>query len=388
MQKSERFEALDVLRGLTMVIMALDHSRDFFALNYVYFAPTNIDITNIEVFFTRWITHFAAPTFMFLAGIGLFFASARRTKSELAYLAITRGFWLIFLEFTLVGFFWAFSTDFIYHPKIAVLFAIGVSMIFMGLLVYLPKYLIATIAITMVLGHNFFDGISPESFGSYSWVWNLIHSPGNFYIGGIEIRVIYPFVPWIGVMALGYIFGPVTKMKRVNRKKIFLITGLSLIIFGFLLRFTNIYGDPMLWQSYDSIETTIMSFLNFTKYPPSLIYLSVFIGFSIILMYLFDRDLGKWSQPLKNFGQAPFFFYIIHIPILHLGGVILALIVFGNASWLFEAPLGHSPEGYSYSSELLPTYIAWIIVVIALYYPSKWFAEIKQRRKDWWLSYL
>ncbi len=386
--KSERFVALDVLRGLTMVIMALDHSRDFFSLGYVYFAPTDIYLTNLEVFFTRWITHFAAPTFIFLAGIGLFFASSRRTKGELAYLAISRGVWLIFLELTLVGFFWSFNAEFIYHPKIAVLFAIGISMIAMGLLIYLPKYIIGIIAFIMIFGHNTLDAVSPEFFGSYSHIWHLVHEAGNFYIGEIQVRVIYPFVPWIGVMATGYLFGPVTKMPRKIRKKIFLLTGSSLVIFGLILRFTNLYGDPTLWIQSESLEHSIMSFFNFTKYPPSLIYLSVLIGMAMILMNFFDRDLGKWSHPLKDFGQAPFFFYILHIPILHIGGIILALSFFGEAHWLFGAPLLESPEGLSYGSELIPTYIAWILVVILLYYPSRWFAGLKKRRKDWWLSYL
>ncbi|MBL0708694.1 MAG: DUF1624 domain-containing protein [Sulfurimonas sp.] len=386
--KKERFVALDVLRGLTMVIMALDHSRDFFALGFVYYAPTDIDLTNLGVFFTRWITHFAAPVFMFLAGIGLFFASGRRSKNELAYLAISRGVWLIFLELTLVGFFWAFSPEFIYHPKVAVLFAIGISMIFMGFLIYLPKYLIAIIALTLVFGHNLLDPISAESFGSYSWVWNLLHSPGSFYIGDIEVKVVYPFIPWIGVMALGFLFGPVTKMSREKRKKIFLYTGLALLAFGLVLRYTNIYGDPALWREYATFSSTMMSFLNFTKYPPSLIYLSVFIGIAMILISLFDRDLGSWSNPLRDFGQVPFFFYVIHIPLLHLGGIALATLVFGDASWLFGVPLGHSPEGFSYASQLAPTYIAWVLALVLLYYPSRWFADLKKKRKDWWLSYL
>ena len=387
-EKSERFIALDILRGLTMVIMALDHSRDFFALGYVYFAPTDINLTNLEVFFTRWVTHAAAPIFIFLAGIGLFFASKRRTKSELAYLAISRGVWLIFLELTLIGFFWAFNTDFIYHPKIAILFVIGICMIFMGFLIYLPKYLIAIIAIGMILGHNALDNITPEYFNSYEWVWYLLHSPGSFYIGSIEIRVVYPFIPWIGVMALGYIFGPITKMARQKRKKIFLLSGFSLLILGFILRYSNLYGELTPWQLYDSFNLTLMSFLNFTKYPPSLIYLSIFIGLAMVMMSLFDRDLGAWSKPLKEFGAAPFFFYILHIPIFHLGGIILAYITFGDAHWLFGAPLLNSPKDYSYGYELIPTYVAWFLVVFALYYPSKWFGELKKRRKDWWLSYL
>ena len=387
-KKTERFVALDVLRGLTMVIMALDHSRDFFALSWIYYAPTDIAITNLEVFFTRWITHFAAPTFIFLAGIGLYFASGRRTKTELATLAISRGIWLIFLELTLVGFFWAFTPEFIYSPKVAVLFVIGVCMIFMGLLIYLPKPLIAIIAIVMIFGHNALDSITPESFGAYGWVWQLIHVKGSFYIGEIEVRVIYSFIPWVGVMAAGYLFGPITKMAREVRKKIFLSTGVVLLISALLLRYTNLYGDLIPWSHYETFEQTFMSFLNFTKYPPSLIYLGVFMGIAMILMSLFDRDLGSWSNPLRDFGQAPFFFYIIHIPLLHLGGIVLAYIVFGEAGWLFGAPLGESPQGFSYGVELLPTYIAWVLVVIALYYPSRWFSQLKQKREDWWLSYL
>jgi uncharacterized membrane protein len=386
--KKERFVALDVLRGLTMVIMALDHSRDFFALSWVYYAPTDLALTNLEVFFTRWITHFAAPVFIFLAGIGLFFASGRRTKNQLASLAISRGLWLIFLELTLVGFFWSFNDEFLSSPKVAVLFTIGISMICVGFLIYLPKILIAVIAVGMILGHNLLDGITPESFGAYSWVWMLLHSPGNFYIGTIEVRVVYPFIPWIGLMALGYIFGPVTKLPRVKRKKIFLFTGLGLLVFGLLLRYSNVYGDLIPWQIYEDFDKTFMSFLNFTKYPPSLIYLSVLLGIAMILMSLFDRDLGKWSNPLRDFGQVPFFFYVLHIPLLHLAGIAFANFTFGDASWLYGAPIKNSPEGLSYPYELLPTYIAWFGTLLVLYYPSKWFAQLKKERKDWWLSYL
>ena len=386
--KTQRFVALDLLRGLTIIIMALDHSRDFFALSWVYYAPTDLALTNMEVFITRWITHFAAPTFKFLAGIGLYFASARRTKNQLAYLAISRGIWLIFLELTLVGFFWSFNSEFLTSPKVAVLFAIGVSMICVGFLIYLPKYLIAIVAITMLLGHNLLDGIQAEQFGEYAWAWMLLHSPGNFFIGDIEVRVVYPFIPWIGVMALGYLFGPATKKPREERKKIFMYTGISFLVFGLILRYFNFYGDSVLWEQNISLELSIMSFLNVTKYPPSLIYLSILIGIAMILMSLLDRELGSWSNPLRNIGQVPFFFYVVHIPILHLSGILFALYLFGDASWLFGAPLQQSPEEYHYEYKLLPTYIAWFLAILVLYYPSKWFASLKQKRKDWWLSYL
>ena len=386
--KKERFEALDMLRGLTMVIMALDHARDFFALGFVLGAPTNLDFTNMEVFLTRWITHFAAPTFIFLAGIGLFFASGRRSKFELATLAFTRGLWLIFLELTIVGFFWSFSSDFVYQPKIGVLFAIGVCMIAMAGLIYLPKWLIAFIAVVMILGHNFFDGVSAESFGTFAWVWQLLHVRSSVYIRSIELRIISPFIPLIGVMALGYLFGPVTKLPRVERKQIFLFTGVALVVFALILRYWNIYGDSTLWSMQTTLELSIISFLNFTKYPASLIFLSLFLGVAMILMSLLDRELGKWSHPLRDVGQVPFFFYILHIPILHIAGIALALFVFGDASWLFRAELAPTPQGYSYGFELLPTYVAWIGVVVLLYYPSRWFAQLKARRKDWWLSYL
>lgn len=388
MVKSERFEALDMLRGLAIIIMALDHARGFFGLGFVLSAPTNLDLTNMEVFITRWITHFAAPTFIFLAGIGIFFASGRRTKSELAMLAFSRGVWLIFLELTLVGFFWSFSSDFIYQPKIGVLFVIGVCMIAMAGLIYLPKFLIAFIAAVMILGHNFFDGVQAESFGAFAWVWQVLHVNSSIYIGSIELRVIYPFIPWIGVMAMGYLFGPATKLPRVQRKKIFLFWGLALLVFGLVLRYFNVYGDSAQWSMQETLELSIISFLNFTKYPVSLIYLSLFLGFAMILMSTLDRELGKWSYPLRYVGQAPFFFYILHIPILHIAGVALALFTFGDADWLFRAVLGPTPQEYSYGYELLPTYIAWVGVVVLLYLPSRWFAQLKTRRKDWWLSYL
>ena len=386
--KKERFEALDMLRGLTIMIMALDHARDFFALGFVLSSPTDLDVTNMEVFLTRWITHFAAPTFIFLAGIGLFLASARRSKYELATLAFSRGIWLIFLELTLVGFFWSFSSDFIYQPKIGVLFVIGICMIAMAGLIYLPRYFIVFIAVVMILGHNFFDGVSASIFGTFAWIWQLLHVQGSIYLGSIELRVVYPFIPWIGVMAFGYLFGPATKLPRVQRKQTFLFWGLALLVVGFALRYWNIYGDGTEWSMQETLELSVISFLNFTKYPVSLIYLSVFLGIAMILMSLLDRELGKWSHPFRDVGQVPFFFYILHIPILHIAGVGLALLTFGDADWLFKAVLGPTPKEYSYGYELLPTYLAWIGVVVLLYFPSRWFAQLKARRKDWWLSYL
>lgn len=386
--KKERFEALDLLRGLTMVIMALDHSRSFFSMGFILSAPLDLSVTNIAVFLTRWITHFAAPTFMFLAGIGLYFASARRTKNELAFLAFSRGLWLILLELTLVGFFWSFSIDFYYKPKVGVLFAIGISMIVMAGLIYLPKWTIALIVITMILGHNTLDNITPETFGKLAWVWQLLHVPGSFYVGLFEVQVIYPFIPWIGVMAFGYIIGPIVKKPKSERKRLFLQIGIFLILAATVLRVFNIYGDPSLWSIENSVEYTIMSFLNFTKYPPSLIYLSYMLGFAMVLMCFFDRPMKKWSYPFQVLGRVPFLFYVLHIPLLHLGGIILAMIVFGNADWLLQSPIGPTPQGLSYRVDLLPTYLGWILVVWMLYYVCRWFAEIKANRKDWWLSYL
>jgi len=386
--KKKRFEALDVLRGLTMVIMALDHSRDFLALGQVFSQPLNINLTTLDIFLTRWVTHFAAPTFMFLAGIGLYFASRRRTKKELAFLAYSRGLWLIFLELTVVGFFWTFSPDFFTHPKIAVLFAIGVSMICFSFLVYLPKYAIAIIALLLIFGHNAFDAVQAEKLGAFGWIWHLLHEPGTITLFGIKIRVVYPFIPWIGVMAAGYLFGPVVGFEQERRKKIFLSLGLTLLALGTFLRVSNLYGDPIHFDVYNTFSMTIMSFLNVTKYPPSLIYLCFMLGLAMLLMYFFDRPMGKISNILQVYGRVPFFFYILHIPVLHIFGVIVAFYHFGNADWLFGAPVQEGPNDWTqYQYQLLPTYLGWILVLWLLYYPSKWFGDLKSRRNDWWLSY-
>jgi len=305
--------------------------RDFLALGQVFSQPLNINLTTLDIFLTRWITHFAAPTFIFLAGIGLYFASRRRTKKELAFLAYSRGLWLIFLELTVVGFFWVFSPDFFAQPKIAVLFAIGVSMIFFSFLVYLPKYAIAIIALLLIFGHNAFDGVQAAKLGNFGWIWHLLHEPGTITLFGIQIRVIYPFIPWIGVMAAGYLFGPVVSFDQKRRKKIFLSLGLSLLALGSLLRITNLYGDSNHFDVYNTLSMTVISFLNVTKYPPSLIYLCFILGLAMLLMYAFDRPLGKISNILQVYGKVPFFFYILHIPILHIFGVIVAYYHFGNA---------------------------------------------------------
>ncbi|QSH41807.1 heparan-alpha-glucosaminide N-acetyltransferase domain-containing protein [Lentisphaerota bacterium ZTH] len=383
-----RFLALDTLRGLCMIVMALDHARDFFSLGYVSSSPTDLAVTTPMVFFTRWITHIAPATFVLLAGMGIFFAGRRRTRKELAILCLTRGFWLVLLDQTLIHFYWSFSYN-AHYLSFSVLWAIGISMIAMAGLIYLPRKWVAVIAGIMILGHNALDGICPEAFGPFRLLWGILHVSGVQTYGEYNFNVFYPVIPWIGVMAAGYLLGRVTQFECEFRRKFFLRSGILLIIAGVIIRSINIYGDLHPWSIQKTPLYTFLSFLNVTKYPPSLVFLLFFLGISMVLLCLLDRHWGSWIKPVKIFGEVPFFFYILHLPLYHIGGMLLALACFGKANWMlgYYAPK-ISPEGLSYIPSLLPTYVGWICGLLIIYPLCKKFAKLKVTKRSWWISYL
>ena len=377
-----RVGSIDLLRGLVMIIMALDHTRDFFSAGG--FNPR--DVSEAALFLTRWVTHFCAPTFIFLAGISAYLYAAKgRTRAELSQYLLSRGLWLVLIEFTLVRFGWTFSLRFD-HLVVQVIFAIGASMIALSLLVYLPRWAIGSIGLIMIGGHDALDGLRAEQLGSAAPLWHFLHQPGlTDGNSGLPIFVLYPLVPWVGVMAAGYTLGPVFTWKRAARVRELFALGVAAIVGFILLRATNLYGDPSPWVAQDTFLASVLSFINCEKYPPSLLYLSMTLGPALILAALLEKARGQVADWIATFGRAPFFYYVVHIFLIHALAVLFALATIGEAGWLFGPSSAHRPEGYGL--DLPGIYAVWVVVVVSLYPLCRWFAALKRRRTEWWWSY-
>ena len=373
-----RLNSIDFLRGLVMIVMALDHTRDFFAAD----GFNSRDLTEPALFLTRWITHFCAPTFILLAGISAFLYGAKRKTSEVSRYLFTRGCWLVLIEFTVVRFGWTFSFK-IDYLVLQVIFAIGVSMITLAALVRLPRWAIAAVGLALIAGHNLFDGIKAEQLGAAAPIWHLLHQPGAIDLaGGFKLFVLYPVIPWIGVMAAGYALGPLFRLDRETRvRRLFAIGALITVGFVFL-RAINLYGDPAPWAMQNEAVATILSFINCEKYPPSLLYLAMTLGPALMLLAVSDGAQGTIAGWITTFGRVPLFYYITHIYLLHATAILFAWITIGGA--VFAAI--HKPDGYGLG--LAGIYTVWVAVVILLYPLCRWFAAIKGRRTEWWWSYL
>lgn len=374
---ANRIVSVDLLRGAIMIVMALDHVRDFFMV--VPYQPEDLDKSNIALFLTRWITHFCAPTFFLLAGTGIGLTLIRgRTVAEASRFLLTRGLWLVFLEFTVVAIGWRF--EFALIPIIPlVIWALGVSMIALALLIRLPSTAIIAIALIMIGGHNLLDGIKPETFGAFSPLWTVLHVQAPI---GDDIFIGYPLIPWIGVMALGFALADVYRWD-VDRRRRFLLRAGTAATLGFIvLRATNLYGDAQPWSTQPTGVMTVASFLNASKYPPSLLYLLMTLGPMLIVLALLERAKGTVARWITVYGRVPFFYYILHIYLIHTLAVILARLQGSSAPAMFG-------EGTQWPGVGLGgVYLAWVVTILLLYFPCRWFAGLKARRKDWWLSYL
>ncbi len=385
-----RLDQLDLLRGAVMILMALDHVRDFFSRDALQFDPTDLSQTTGALFLTRWITHFCAPVFVFLAGTGAFLSLGRgKTKGELSWFLLTRGAWLVLLELTLVNSSWSFGFD-PHFFFLQVIWAIGWSMIALAGLLHLPFLGVAAVGILMIVLHNLLDGLQPAAFGSWSGIWKVLHVQGAVSpAANYTWFVAYPLIPWIGVLAAGFCFGAIMKRERAERRRILLGLGLGLMGVFLLLRFSNFYGDPRPWSAQGSALFTVFSFLNCEKYPPSLLYLLMTLGPAMLLLAVFDRELGAWSRPIIVFGRVPLFYYLLHLPLIHGLAVALSYVQHGNARGIWNGPLfgpaSSFPENYGYS--IIGVYLVWFLVIFLLYWPCRWFAGLKQRRRDVWLSY-
>ena len=377
-----RIDSIDLVRGLVMVMMALDHVRDFFAPGG--FNPR--DVTEPALFMTRWITHFCAPVFVFLAGTSAFLYSTRgRTTQELSRFLLTRGIWLVLIELTLVRLAWTFSFDLSYFFS-QVIFAIGASMIALSMLVFLPRGAIAAIALVLIAGHNLLDPIKAEMFGAAAPVWNFLHEPAFLQFGSVKWFAVYPLIPWIGVMAAGYALGPVFTLDRATRTRWLVGLGAAAVVAFVLLRAGNLYGDPAPWRAQAGVGATILSFINCEKYPPSLLYLAMTIGPALLLLATVERARGPLAEWITTYGRVPFFYYVSHIFLIHALAVLFAWTSGVATDWLFGPFPADKPNGYGLT--LPGVYAVWLVVVVALYPLCKWFADVKRRRSDWWLSYL
>jgi uncharacterized membrane protein len=383
---ASRIVSVDILRGLVMVVMALDHVRDYWSLTG--FDPLDLTQTTPQLFFTRWITHFCAPVFVFLSGASawLYRSHKNASRSELARFLLTRGLWLVLIEITLVSWSW----QFIYQVVILqVIWAIGWSMIALAALVYLPLPAILAVGLAMIFGHNLLDPIAPERFGSLSWLWIALHVSKfvPLTIGWpTGVADVYPLVPWIGVMATGYAFGALLELPRARRDRLLVTIGLGAAVAFVAIRALNVYGDPQPWSVQErGALYTVLSFVNTTKYPPSLQYLLMTLGPAIALIPALERWRGGVARVFETFGRVPFFYYVIHVPLVHASARAWYWIAFdAPRAALFDR--AQWPAGYEPS--LLRAYAVWAVTVFLLYWPSRWFMELRRRRRDWWLSYL
>jgi uncharacterized membrane protein len=382
--KRVRLESIDLLRGVIMIVMALDHVRDFFGNSGLN--PTDPTTTTVPLFFTRWITHFCAPVFFLLTGTGAYLSLRKRSKTELSRFLFTRGLWLIFLELTVVRCFgWQFNFDY-QLTLVMVLWALGWSMIVLSILVYLPAWIVAAFGVLMIATHNLLDSVQ-----SSNPLWIILHSQ-SFIVNhpGRVIFVGYPLIPWIGVTAAGYGLGQIYSWPSARRTAFLLRLGVAVTAGFLVLRFINVYGNPFPWTAQSTPVRTMLSFLNTTKYPPSLLYLMMTLGPALLLLWVFDGGTPQWLRPALAIGKVPMFYYLLHIPLIHLIAVAVCYARYGQVYWMFESPTLAQfpitkPPGWGYSLPIV--YLVWACVVLALYPLCHWFAGLKQRRGDAWLSY-
>jgi uncharacterized membrane protein len=366
-----------------MVLMALDHVRDF--VTNVRFQPEDLARGTAALFATRWVTHFCAPTFFLLAGVGIGLMMQRgKTPAEMSRYLVARGFWLLVLELVITPIGWRFSFQLL--PAFAlVLWALGWSMIVMAALVHLPRAIVAAIALLMIGGHNLLDNIQPAAFGAFAPLWHVLHVPG-FVIPGI-LFIAYPLVPWIGVMALGYLIADLYRWEASRRRRFLISCGAAAVGLFIVLRALNGYGNPGPWLPQRTEALTVASFLNVRKYPPSLLFLLMTLGPALVALALAERARGRVARWLAVYGRVPMFFYVAHIFVAHATGVALALLQGGELRRIRVVTDPASlPEWYGVP--LVGVYVAWACVVLLMYYPCRAFARLKERRDDWWLRYM
>jgi uncharacterized membrane protein len=363
--------------------MVLDHTRDYFHVSAYTFDPTDPARTHVWLFLTRWITHLCAPTFVFLAGVSVYLQQVNgKGRAQLTRFLLSRGVWLIVLELTVVG----FGLNFAPFLFLQVIWAIGVSMILLAGLIWLPRAAAAIIGAVIVAGHQLLAPIDPADVGALAPLWTLAFEFGRLFGLGF---IAYPAIPWFGVMCLGYAIGPVFTQEPARRNRMLLTLALSAITLFVVLRAINGYGDPAPWRSFPDVSRTVLSFFNVSKYPPSLLFVLITLGVSLLCLLGFQRLRGLLARMLLAYGRTPLFTYVLHIYVVHAASLVAAMLAGYPAAYhvnFLGDPFRLFKAGFGFN--LAVVYVVWLAILVALYPASRWFAELKRRRNDWWLSYL
>ncbi|MBF9140486.1 DUF1624 domain-containing protein [Hymenobacter properus] len=379
-----RVQAIDVVRGLVMVIMALDHIREFWSPTRV--RPEDVTQASALLFFTRWVTHFCAPTFVFLSGCSIYLLEQKLgSRKRLSGFLLTRGLWLVLLEVVVINGILQWGA---YNLiLLQVIWAIGWGMVVLAGLVWLPRGVLAALAFVIIAGHNLLPNIQPVT--TDNAVWALLHnSPFLLPLRGLPpLLVPYSFLPWLGLMLAGYAVGPWFRLPLAARNRRLRLAGTALLVLFVALRATNWYGDPQPWSVQPrGMLYTVLSFINITKYPPSLLFVCLTQGVALWLLSISETATGQLSRWLRTFGQVPFFYYLLH------------LLLISGAAWVWSYLAYGQPFNFSfaepkdwlagYEPSLARAYAVWAGVIFTLYWPCRWYRGYKQRHSYWWLSYL
>jgi uncharacterized membrane protein len=387
-----RIFSIDLLRGIVMVIMALDHVRDYFHETAMTDDPLNLETTTLPLYFTRWITHFCAPIFVFLAGTSAYLLGKKKSKSELSRFLIKRGLWLMVIEITIVTLGWTFNPLF-NLLIIQVIWAIGVSMLLLGILIFIPYRYLLLLGLMIVFGHNLLDYVEAEREGKLGFLWNLVHQ-GNFSFYNLDsshfILIVYAFLPWLGVMILGYCLGKLYEpdFDPVRRRKILLYLGAGMLLLFAIVRSINLYGDPAPWSAQSDKLYSLLSFLKVSKYPPSMLFICITIGIALFALAGLENVQNRFTRWVIVYGRVPFFYYVFHIYLIHVLCVIVFYFSGYGASDIVSpnTPFLFRPQNFGY--ELYIVYGIWLMVVLLLYPVCRWYNRYKSNHHQWWLSYL
>ena len=374
--------SVDVIRGSVMVLMALDHVRDY--VTNQRFRPEDLSRATAALFATRWVTHFCAPAFFFLAGVGIGLSMNRgRSAAQMSRFLVTRGLWLVALDLTVSAIGWQFGFRLV--PAFAlVIWALGWSMVVMAVAVRLPRVVVIIAALVTIAGHNLLDGVRPDAFGAFGPLWYVVHVPG-FAIAG-KLFIGYSLVPWVAVMALGYVMADVYRWEASRRRRFLIQWGLIAAALFLVMRIINRYGNPSPWSVQSTPALSVASVLNVQKYPPSVDFLLMTLGPILVVLALVEGARGRVASWLSVYGRVPLFFYITHIYAAHAVAILLAFLQGGE---LRRIPVVTDPAAIPswYGVSLPGVYLAWAAVVALMYFPCRWYAELKARRSDWWLRY-